>query len=231
LLQILLAVFGPELGGSIMAWLGGPKLVVGEPSIENIPALLPNLEIKPHFSGIPSGGTISYDHLYSPSRQSTIIPSGHYLNRHYIHVPIHNQQKSRLPISTARDVYAKLRFFHLDGTQLGRGAIFDGRWSTSDQPSGHQNAEKLRFKDILAGDSQALDIAAQASRGGVWYAWNNNNYPDYKYLPNALAEEGFGFLLELSGKNCAVAPVCYRFVSGKSQFERVRQVKQTRNPA
>jgi hypothetical protein len=170
---------------------------------------------------MPSGGTIL------PSMKSNlnneIQPYVDISKRHFIHIPIFNQQKSRLEIGMAKKVYAKLMFYDLDKKPIGNGIDFDGRWKKSRQPSAFENTEELRFIDIGQEDKQYLDIAVRDIATGYWYVWNNDNYnsndPDKRLQMN-----GFIFCVKLSGMSCKSQPIYYKFLSADSKFLKMKDI-------
>jgi hypothetical protein len=223
LFQILLALGGPAFEG-LMARLGGPKIVIGEPFVDTRPFVSP-VNAVPNFYGYnPSGGTTSTSFL-DVMRKDGQLTRDDYSMRLYIHVPISNKQKSRTPNSVAKQVFAKLVFFDLDGSVIGNEKGVDARWEKSRQPSAYENFEELRFIDILPEDEQGVDIASRGVRGGCWYIMNNNSYKQIEYPENALKEDGFYFQLQLNGSNIFKKSVSYQFLSkgsnGKPEFLKV----------
>lgn len=210
-----------------MKMLGAPKLVFGVPFIDDRPLLssIKNIPLE-HHDYAPSPGTVSPSYLEVMKKEGQ-IGRNDFSWRYYIHIPIYNQQKSKISDSIAKNVYAKLCFFDLEGNPIGKGREFDGRWETSQQPSASENLEKLRFIDILPEDKQNLDIATQGIRGGYWYVMNNDSYKNNEYPDNKLKEDGFIFRLHLNGSNFFMKSVCYKFVSigqrGKPEFVKIEQ--------
>jgi len=223
LFQILLALGSPAFEG-LMTRLGGPKLVIGEPYIDSRPFVESIKNIPEFHEYVPSGGTISPSHL-DVMRKKGQISDGGFSMMYYIHLPIHNKQISRIPNSTAKQVFAKLKFSDLDSNLIGDGVEFDGRWEKTRQPSAFEDLEELRFKDILPEDKQVLDIAMRTVRGGCWYVMNNDSYKTQKYPVNLLKEEGFIFHLSLNGSNIFMKSIRYKFLSkgqgGKPEFVRI----------
>ncbi len=210
-----------------MKMLGAPKLVFGVPFIDDRPLLssIKNIPLE-HHDYAPSPGTVSPSYLEVMKKEGQ-IGRNDFSWRYYIHIPIYNQQKSKISDSIAKNVYTKLCFFDLEGNPIGKGREFDGRWETSQQPSASENLEKLRFIDILPEDKQNLDIATQGIRGGYWYVMNNDSYKNNEYPDNKLKEDGFIFRLHLNGSNFFMKSVCYKFVSigqrGKPEFVKIEQ--------
>lgn len=195
-----------------MSRLGAARLVFGTPFIDSRPFLPPNPEVGSQFAALPSGGTITFDRL-SSMRKAEPMYHGTYLNRYYVHLPILNQQKSRISSSTAKKVYAKLVFEDLNRKPICSGGVFDGRWEGSAQPSVGESHERLRLIDILPGDTQTLDIATRSVRGGFWYVSNNDSYPDPEYAANRLGQDGFVVQVRLNGANVFEKSVAYRLTS------------------
>jgi hypothetical protein len=218
--QLFLALGSPAFEG-LMTRLGGPKVVFGEPYIDNRP-FVKSIASTPEFQEyIPSGGTVPPSYLEVMRKQER-ISQDEYTNWYYIHIPIFNRQRSRIPNSTAVKVFAKLAFTDLKGTPISKKAEFDARWENTRQPSAFENYEGLRFIDILPDDSQNLNIATRRIRGGCWFVMNNDSYKDNEYPDNALREEGFIFRLRLSGSNIFEKSIRYQFHSvgkgGKPEF-------------
>ena len=224
--QILLAIFGPELGTWFVMKLGGPRLGVRNPSIHDevlIPPPSQSFNLPAH-TYLPSGGTAHVSQSGEvPKDIHPYIPTP---KKHFISLVVSNEQQSILEIATAKKVYAKLTFYTLDKMPVEKGIKFDGRWSVSRQPSAYENVEELRFKDILPGEDQPLDIAIRDSISGHWYVWSSSNYnsndPD-KRLP----VEGFIFCLKLRGTNCVLSPTWYRFESAGNKVSRINEAEIT----
>ena len=219
---LLLGIFGPEVGGGMVAKMGGPRLVLGDPELHDeilVPPPSSSSDNLAVYKNMPSGGTV-LDSLKT-SLVNEFKPYGIDIQKkHFLHLFISNKQEGLLELGMAKRVFAKLKFYDLNKKTIGKGIEFDGRWGVSDQPSQYQNVEKLRFKDIGQGDKQPLDIAVRDKQTGYWYVWNSENYnsndPD-KRLPI----EGFIFSVKLRGTNCKHPTVWYKFVSAENRGARM----------
>jgi len=216
LLQILLSLFGSQIGGYMYAKLGGPKIEIGEPFWDSRPTVPISNSLRdepiPAFSeGLPEPGTITYnlrDDIRKSGNIAFTAPS-----KSYIHINIYNKQKSKISdLGLAKNVFAKISFFDLNENIINQGKKYDGRWEKSPQPKRGENVEHFRFIDIEPDDYQALDIATQSLNGGYWYVWTSADYNNLT-SDKLLSNDGFIFLLELYGRNFNTISVCYKIIS------------------